>query len=500
MPEADMPGAPAIPPERQTARGRAVGPLAALPLFMNLHGRRALVAGDADGAAWKAELLAAAGAEVLLCAPAPGAALAALLARGPADGRLRHLPRTWRRQDFAGLSLAVCHTDDDRDAAAFAAAGRAAGVPVSLVDRPALSDVTFGSIVERGPVVVGISTGGAAPALAQAIRQRIETALPRSLGGWAAAARLWRSRITERLPLPGLRSDFWRRFADRALAGAPPPEEADMAAIVAAASTVPAGRVTLVGAGPGDAGQLTLDAVRALQSADVILFDDLVSDAVLDLARREARRMLVGKRAGRKTCQQADINALMLKLARQGRHVVRLKSGDPGIFGRGGEEIADLAAAGIPVAVVPGITAGVALAARLGISLTHRDMAHSVRFVTGHSRLGRLPDDLDWQGLADPQTTTLFYMAGRTAAALAARLLAEGLPVATPAVVAAAIGRDGEHVWRGDLAALAAGEAPPAADAPVLLAIGRVLAQAVLAPAGREPGAALPPVMKAAGA
>ena len=175
------------------------------------------------------------------------------------------------------------------------------------------------------------------------------------------------------------------------------------------------GRVTLVGAGPGDADLLTLKAVRALQSADIILFDDLVSDGVLELARREAKRMMVGKRGSRDSCSQDDINALMLKLARQGKHVVRLKCGDPMIFGRAGEEIAMLTAARHNGNVVPGITAASAMAARLGLSLTHRDHAQSVRFVTGHARSGALPDNLDWSGLADAQTTLIFYMAGNTA-------------------------------------------------------------------------------------
>ncbi len=188
-----------------------------------------------------------------------------------------------------------------------------------------------------------------------------------------------------------------------------------------------AGSVVLVGAGPGDPELLTLKAVRALQSADVILFDALVSDEILDFACREAKRLAVGKRGGRKSCKQSDINDLMVRLARRGKRVVRLKAGDPMIFGRAGEEIAQLEAAGIPVEVVPGITAGLAAAAALGVSLTHRDHAHSVRFVTGHSKNGGLPDGLDWHGLADGETSLVFYMAGRTGAAVASRLIEGGL-------------------------------------------------------------------------
>lgn len=236
------------------------------------------------------------------------------------------------------------------------------------------------------------------------------------------------------------------------------------------------GRVTLVGAGPGDAELLTLKAVRALQSADVILFDALVSDDVLDLARREAKRMLVGKRGHRPSCRQEDINALMLKLARQGKHVVRLKSGDPVIFGRAGEEIAELEAAGIPVTIVPGITSASAMAAALGISLTHRDFAHSVRFVIGHARDGALPKDLDWKGLADPHTTLVVYMGGRTGHELAGRIIAAGLAPSTPVAAVTAVSRAYETVWSGTLADLASGLFSCAGDQPVLIGIGQAFA------------------------
>ncbi len=236
------------------------------------------------------------------------------------------------------------------------------------------------------------------------------------------------------------------------------------------------GRITLVGAGPGDAELLTLKAVRALQSADVILFDDLVSEEVLELARREAKRMLVGKRGGRESCRQEDINALMVSLARQGRHVVRLKSGDPMIFGRAGEEIAEIERHGIPVAVVPGITAALAAASRLGVSLTHRDLAQSVRFITGHSRQGDLPTDVDWRGLASPDTTLMFYMGGRTAGRIASRLMAEGLSASTPVVVLAAVTRRDERIWQLRLDELASGTEAIPRDLPVLIGIGSVFA------------------------
>jgi uroporphyrin-III C-methyltransferase/precorrin-2 dehydrogenase/sirohydrochlorin ferrochelatase len=248
------------------------------------------------------------------------------------------------------------------------------------------------------------------------------------------------------------------------------------------------GSVVLVGAGPGDPELLTLKAVRMLQSADVVLFDALVSDGVLELVRREARCLAVGKRGGRASCRQQDINDLMVRLARRGKRVVRLKAGDPMIFGRAGEEIARLEAAGIPVEIVPGITAGLAAAAALGVSLTHRDHAHSVRFVTGHSKDGGLPEGLDWQGLADRETSLVFYMAGRTGAAVAQRLIAAGLPPATPVVAMASVSRPDETRWAGTLSALAAEGCHADGDKPVLLGIGRVFAAAVRAVGSAEVG------------
>lgn len=237
-----------------------------------------------------------------------------------------------------------------------------------------------------------------------------------------------------------------------------------------------AGHVTLVGAGPGDPELLTLKAVRAMQAADVILYDDLVSAEVLELARREAKRMLVGKRGRRVSCKQEDINDLMVKLARQGKHVVRLKSGCPMIFGRAGEEIERLDREGISVSIVPGVTSASAMAAALGVSLTHRDYAQSVRFITGHARSGELPSSLDWQGLADPATTLVVYMGGRTAAEMATRLLKEGLAPGTPLVAVSSVSCANEKRWQSTLGQLAHSGLPSEMVSPVILCIGTAVA------------------------
>ena len=487
-------GANGLRAARPSRRGPArLAPLSVLPLFADLRGRPVLVVGGGEGAAWKAELLAAAGAHVRLVLGGGEEGFCEAARELASRARnVRVTDRAWTAHDLAGLGppdatgiapdrpvLALIDTPCHGEAGAFAALARAMGVTVNAIDKPVHGDVTFGSIVNRSPIVVGISTDGAAPILGQAIRQRIETLLPPGLADWAGAMRRSRSRVMAMLPDRSRRRAFFERFADRAFRQAFP-EGADdpildLAVAASDAPDEPVGHVTLVGAGPGGAGLLTLDAVRALQSADIVLFDALVGEDVLELARREARRMLVGKRAGRESCRQEDINALMLKLARQGRRVVRLKSGDPMVFGRAGEEIEALEREGVTHAIVPGVTAAQALAASLGMSLTHRAHARSLRLVTGHGAKGGLPDDLDWPGLADPATTLVVYMGARTARSLAERLVASGLPPDTPAAAVSALTRPEERRWIGRIDALADGVATLDADQPIAIAIGDAL-------------------------
>jgi len=476
-------------PSDRNARPARMAPLAKLPVFWALEGKRAIVAGGSDAAAWKAELLAACGAEIHVYAEELSETFANLINQ---DSRFFHHRKQWSPASFEGAAIAISDCKDDEAAAAFFAAACKAGVPVNVIDNPKYCQFQFGSIVNRSPVVVAISTDGAAPILAQAIRRRIETLLPPSLKSWATLAHAIREKVNASVNPGAPRRAFWEGFVDRAFGAAP---EADTEAELLAdagrivAHTKPTiGRVTLVGAGPGDAELLTLKAVRALQAADVILFDDLVSDEVLELARREAKRMLVGKRGGRTSCKQEDINAAMIALAKAGKRVVRLKSGDPMIFGRAGEEIACLEQQGIPVDVVPGITSASAMAARLGVSLTHRDHAQAVRFVTGHSRLGELPEHLDWQNLAEPRTTTIFYMGGRTAGQIRARLLAAGMDSRTPAVVMSAVSRSNEKRWIGTVGDLADAVERIGVDNPILIGVGQAFSEAragVESPAGQ---------------
>jgi uroporphyrin-III C-methyltransferase / precorrin-2 dehydrogenase / sirohydrochlorin ferrochelatase len=464
---------------RNKAHAR-VGPLAVLPVFFKLEGRRVLVAGGGEAAAWKAQLVAATGADVLVVADVPCDLLLDIIAHAPDHESYQLIRRSWTAEDFQSVEIAICEAKDDGEAAEFHRAGKASGVPVNVIDNPPFCDFRFGSIVNRSPAVVSVSTDGAAPVLGQAIRRRIETLLPQSLARWAGLAQTMRGEICERLKPGPERRLFWERFVDRAFSGDVP--DAASSQILEDCNRIESGmhggRVTLVGAGPGDAELLTLKAVRALQSADIILFDDLVSADVLELARREAKRMLVGKRGGRESCRQEDINDMMVKLANAGKHVVRLKGGDPMVFGRAGEEIARLEEENIPVSIVPGITSALAMASALGVSLTHRDHAQSVRFITGHSRKGVLPSDIDWPAVADARTTTIFYMGGRTAAEISERLIAEGLPGELPAVMMSGIARPDERRWVGKLSELPLGAADLGLDNPVLIGIGAVFASA----------------------
>ncbi|MGA8654307.1 MAG: siroheme synthase CysG, partial [Xanthobacteraceae bacterium] len=368
-----------LPTEMQTTR---MGRLSRLPAFFALEGKCAVVAGGGQAATWKAELLSAAGAAVGVFAPEPGEDMRALAAAPPGGTVIVH-ERAWRAADLAGAAIAVAECADDDDAAHFAAAARAAGVPVNVIDRPAFCDFAFGAIVNRSPLVIGISTDGAAPVFGQAIRAKIEALIPKGLARWADAARTWRPRVQAlALSFRG-RRNVWEKFAERAVAEPnSPPTESDFAALLTLHEAAQAGSVILVGAGPGDPELLTLRAMRALQSADVILFDHLVSAEILDFARREAKKMLVGKTGHAPSCEQDDINMLMVSLAKAGRRVVRLKGGDPMIFGRADEEITACRAAGIAVEVVPGVTAAQAAAGRLKVSLTRRGEARRVQYIT----------------------------------------------------------------------------------------------------------------------
>jgi uroporphyrin-III C-methyltransferase/precorrin-2 dehydrogenase/sirohydrochlorin ferrochelatase len=453
-----------------------------LPVFFALARKRVVLAGGSTAAAWKAELLSAAGADVdVLCYDVSDELLA--LAADPPGGAIVVHARAWQPNDLRGATLAIGALSDDDEASRFAAAAHAIGVPVNVVDKPAFCDFSFGSIVNRSPLVIGISTDGAAPVFAQAIRAKLEAMIPAGFARWVDAARRWRDAVkSSALPFAGRRR-FWQAFTATALrAPEHEPIQEDFDRLIAetqAEGEMPSlGSVTLVGAGPGDPELLTLRAVRALQSADIILIDDLVAPAILDFARREAKKMMVGKTGFAPSCRQDEINALMVGLAKAGRRVVRLKGGDPLIFGRAGEEIAACRKAGVAVEIVPGISAAQGAASRIGVSLTHRKLARRIQYVTGHGADGRLPADIDWASLADPATTTIVYMPKRTLAQLAETAQARGLASNTPAIAVIAATQPDQDVIVATISDIAAKLEAAAPDRPVLVMIGRALAQA----------------------
>jgi len=459
--------------------------LSRLPLFLSLRGRPCLVAGGSAAAAWKAELLMAAGAEVVVASADPSPEMRQLAEAPPPSeqhGTTLLLHRAWQREDLKAKALAVGAFGSDAEAECFAAAAAAAGVPVNLVERQADSAVTFGSIVNRSPLVVAVGSDGTSPLFGQTVRARIEALLPQGLAGWAAAAQSWRCRLRGLLPERPARRRFWQALVEEALqapAGHAAPGTLERLAEDARTGSTGGGRgrITLVGAGPGDPELLTLRALRALQSAEVVLYDELVHSAILDLARREARRIRVGKRGHGPSTAQNEINELLLALAREGRQVVRLKGGDPMIFGRAGEELTAARAAGIPIEIVPGITAAQGAAARLGVTLTHRDHAQRLQYVTAHAKGGKLPSDIDWSALADPAVTTCVYMPKHTLSELVATALTRGLDPQTPAVAMANATRSDESLVAAPLVDLPGRLAGAMPEGPMLVLIGWVLAE-----------------------
>ena len=458
-----------------------IAPLAVLPVFFKLAGKRVVLVGASDGALWKAELLAACSADLHVFAPEFPQAFSDLAQNPPAGTLTLHL-REWLPEDLSGAVLAVADIEGEAEAERFVAAAKGAGAAYNIIDKPAFCGFQFGGIVNRSPLVIGISTDGAAPIFGQAIRAKIEAILPVGLKAWTEAARDWRPRVQIRKPDYAARRAFWELFTRRALAEpdrAPRLDDREMllATLDAGATPREAGRVSLVGAGPGDPELLTLKAMRALQAADVILHDDLVSPEVLELARREATRIRVGKKGHGPSCKQADICDLMVSLAREGKHVVRLKSGDPGIFGRATEELDACRKAGVAVTIVPGITAAQGAAASLGVSLTERSVARRLQFLTGYGQDGALPRDIAWDAIADPTATTVLYMPRKSLSAFRAEALAAGVSSAMPAVAVMNATRADERQLIATLATLPEKLAAWDNSGPVLVMIGQVLAE-----------------------
>jgi uroporphyrin-III C-methyltransferase/precorrin-2 dehydrogenase/sirohydrochlorin ferrochelatase len=423
--------------------------MATTPIFLDLTGRRVLVLGHGEAADRRADSYAALGALI---------------------ERAQHFDPA----ALPGCALAAGAGAPEPDLRALSAEAQRLGIPINVVDRPDLSSFITPSIVERGPITIAISTGGAAPILARMLRQKIEAAIAPGWGRLAALAARLQAETRTRLPEVNQRRRVLERiFAGNAATLALEGDEPGAEAAYRAALDEPdatTGFVHLVGAGPGAADLASLRALRLLGEADVIVHDRLGTADVLDLARRDAARIDVGKAEGNHTMPQADINALLIRLAREGRRVVRLKGGDPFIFGRGGEEMEALRDAGIGCAVVPGITAALACAASAGIPLTHRDHAHAVTFVTAHRRRPDL--GIDYAGLLRPGVTLAIYMGLATLPRLRDELEAAGFDPFMPAVLVEAGGTEKARVLRGRLTELADQAGAWASGGPVLTLLG----------------------------
>jgi len=446
------------------------------PLFLDLRGRRVLVVGGGSVAARKVTALLEAQADVALVAPALDATLAPLVRMQ----RITHLGATFAPHQLDDAWLVIAATDDPLVNRAVAEAASARRLWVNVVDDAELASAQLPARVQRGPLQIAISSGGAAPMLARHLREQLESQLDESLGTLAQLFVTLRSRIRARLPELPARRVFFRRALDGRVQAQLRRGDIDAAresleAELEQANPTPRGRVSLVGAGPGDPGLLTLRALRVLNDADVILHDRLVSAEVLALARRDAQRIEVGKRVGgNHDATQQRIHALMIELARAGKHVVRLKGGDPFVFGRGGEELQALRAHGIDYEVVPGITAAVACAAHAGIPLTHRAHAQSLRILTAQAKAGEA--EHDWAALAQPGQTRVFYMGVSGLEHLRDKLVGHGLPASTPFALIENGSLPQLRVIAGTLATLPVLAREHAVQAPALLIVGEVAA------------------------
>lgn len=443
-----------------------------LPLFHKLQDRPVLVVGGGEVALRKARLLSDAGARLRVVAPEVRSELQELA--GPAGIFLRG----YQVGDLQGVALVIAATDDEPLNAQISAQAQALGIPVNVVDAPALCSVIFPAIVDRSPLIVAVSSGGDAPVLARLIRAKIETWIPATYGQLANLGKRFRDRVKQLFPDVQQRRVFWEdvfqgQVAESVFAGKPEEGERLLEARLAGAAPRALGEVYLVGAGPGDPDLLTFRALRLMQQADVVLYDRLVAPAIIELCRRDAERIYVGKRRADHAVPQEQINQLLIDQARAGRRVLRLKGGDPFIFGRGGEEIEQLAAEGIPFQVVPGITAASGCAAYAGIPLTHRDHAQSVRFVTGHLKDGS--SDLAWQDLVAPNQTLVFYMGLVGLAGICEQLIAHGRAPATPAALIQQGTTQNQRVFTGTLASLPQLVAEHEVHAPTLVIVGEVV-------------------------
>jgi uroporphyrin-III C-methyltransferase / precorrin-2 dehydrogenase / sirohydrochlorin ferrochelatase len=456
-----------------------MGAMDYLPVFLKIRDGDCLVIGGGEVALRKIHLLQRAGARITVLAPALCPGVQALVE----EAAVHHRAGSYEPALLDGKQLVIAATDDRALNRRVSEDCRARHIPVNVVDDPALCSFVTPSIVDRSPVIVAISSGGAAPVLSRLLRARLESSIPAAFGRLALLAERFRVRVKQQLPRPRQRLRFWERvfgggIAEHVLAGHEAAAERELEAALAEAARgaelPPQGEVYLVGGGPGDPDLLTFRALRLMQQADVVLYDRLISPRVLELVRRDAEMIDVGKQRSRHTLPQEDINQLLVRLAREGKRVLRLKGGDPFIFGRGGEEIDQLAAAGIPFQVVPGITAASGCASYAGIPLTHRDYAQSCQFVTGHLQQGG-ELRLNWRCLAEPGQTVVFYMGLNAIDIICRELQAHGLPPTHPAALVEEGTTPRQRVVIGTLADLPGRVRAAGVGGPSLIIVGEVV-------------------------
>ena len=442
-----------------------------LPIFANIKNKRCLVVGGGAVGARKAGVLLDAGAKVRVVAPEIDEDL-------KANANVEAVVARFEDKHLDGMSLVIAATNDRAVNKQVSELAQARNIPVNVVDDPELCSFIMPAILDRSPLMVAFSSGGASPVLTRMMRGKLETSIPQNYSRLAAFAERFREAVKKRVTNPAKRRIFWENaldgvVAEKVLTGDEQSAEAMLQQMLADEDNIVRGEVYLVGAGPGDPDLLTFRALRLMQKADVVVYDNLVSKLIVEMTRRDAERIFVGKKRADHTLQQEEINLLLVRLAKAGKRVLRLKGGDPFIFGRGGEEIETLAAEGIAFQVVPGITAASGVASYAGIPLTHRDHAQACVFVTGHLKDGTM--NLDWELLARPRQTVVVYMGLHGLDTLCAKLVEHGLPDTTPIAIVQQGTTPNQRVITGTLATLPAIAEREQPQPPTLIIVGGVV-------------------------
>jgi uroporphyrin-III C-methyltransferase / precorrin-2 dehydrogenase / sirohydrochlorin ferrochelatase len=447
----------------------------ALPIFFNIAQRRCLVIGGGDVATRKVTMLLKAQGNVVVISPELTSELQQMLEKN----EIEYVRDSFSPEQLTGACLVIAATDDELVNEAVSVAAKRMNIPVNVVDAPALCTFTMGSIIDRSPVVIAVSSEGNAPVLARHIRSKIETMLPAAYGRIATIAGEFRDQVKARFSTTQSRRRFWENvlngpLVERVLSGQEQAARELLGELLTQSDDAPArGEVYLVGGGPGDPDLLTFRALRLMQQCDVCVYDKLVSKEVMELVRRDAELVYVGKSRDQHTLPQEEINALLARLALEGKRVLRLKGGDPFIFGRGGEEIETLMQHGVPFQVVPGITAANGVSSYAGIPLTHRDYAQACLFITGHLKDGTV--DLDWQAMARPRQTVVIYMGLVGLEQICTKLIAQGVSSDMPAAVIQQGTTQKQRVVESTLVNLANDVAEAGLKPPSLTIIGEVV-------------------------